>query len=171
MASVVFVRGVNVGGRKKFLPSALARELEALEVVSVGAAGTFVVGSRATAAQVRSAFAERLPFEADLMVCSARDVIVLVDDDPFRRRPASQDAFVSVLARRPRTLPRLPLRVPSAGAWQVEVAEVHGSFALSCRRGTGPRVPYPNEVVERNFGVRATTRGWPTFLKLRELLG
>ena len=43
MALVVFLRGVNVGGHKTFRPAALARELAALDLVNVGAAGTFVV--------------------------------------------------------------------------------------------------------------------------------
>lgn len=43
MALVAFLKGINVGGHRRFRPSALARELEHLEVVNVGAAGTFVV--------------------------------------------------------------------------------------------------------------------------------
>lgn len=43
MASVVFLRGVNVGGHKAFQPSAVARDLADLDVVNIGAAGTFVV--------------------------------------------------------------------------------------------------------------------------------
>lgn len=43
MELVVFMRGVNVGGRNAFRPAVLAADLAALEVVSIGAAGTFVV--------------------------------------------------------------------------------------------------------------------------------
>ena len=43
MALIVFLRGVNVGGHRTFRPSTLARELSDYDVVSVGAAGTFVV--------------------------------------------------------------------------------------------------------------------------------
>ena len=43
MALVVFLRGVNVGGHKAFQPTVLARALAALDVKSIGAAGTFVV--------------------------------------------------------------------------------------------------------------------------------
>src|SRR6185295_12228721 len=43
MAVVVFLRGVNVGGHRRLRPSVLAKELERLDVVSIGAAGTFVV--------------------------------------------------------------------------------------------------------------------------------
>jgi len=40
MASVVFLRGVNVGGHKTFRPSVLAKELTHLGLVNIGAAGT-----------------------------------------------------------------------------------------------------------------------------------
>lgn len=46
MASIVFLRAVNVGGHKSFRPSALAAQVAALDVVSIGAAGTFVVRAR-----------------------------------------------------------------------------------------------------------------------------
>lgn len=40
MAWVVFLRGVNVGGRKRYKPSRLADDLDDLEVTNIGAAGT-----------------------------------------------------------------------------------------------------------------------------------
>jgi len=59
---VVFLRGVNVGGNKKFSPAALAKDLSHLDVTNVGAAGTFVVRRAKSAAAVRKAIAEKLPF-------------------------------------------------------------------------------------------------------------
>lgn len=168
MTFVVFLRGVNVGGHRAFSPGALARELAALEVVNIGAAGTFVVRSAATAAQVREAFVKRLAFETELMVCAGRDVTRLIESDPFGG--AGPDQYVSVLAARPRRLPRLPLRVPDAKEWQVEVFDVPGRLALSRMRRVGKRILYPNEVVEKQLGVKATTRGWPTFLRIRDAL-
>jgi hypothetical protein len=53
MPLVVFMRGVNVGGRKTFRPAALAAELAALEVVNIGAAGPFVVRKKVSAAALR----------------------------------------------------------------------------------------------------------------------
>ena len=50
MALVVFLRGVNVGGHRRFRPSALAAELKHLGAVNIGAAGTFVIRARITRA-------------------------------------------------------------------------------------------------------------------------
>lgn len=43
MASIVFFRGINVGGHRAFRPSLLAKELDMYDAVNVGAAGTLVV--------------------------------------------------------------------------------------------------------------------------------
>ena len=39
MALVAFLRGVNVGGHRRFRPSLLAKELAGYDVVNVGATG------------------------------------------------------------------------------------------------------------------------------------
>jgi len=43
MALVVLLRGVNVGGHRRFRPALLAQALAHLDVVSIGAAGTFLM--------------------------------------------------------------------------------------------------------------------------------
>lgn len=172
MSSVVFMRGVNVGGHKAFRPSVLARQLAPLRVVSVGAAGTFVLHADVDETEIRSAFLKHLPFDAQLMICPARDVIDLVDLDPFSDE-ASRKAdgqFISVLEIRPRTRPRLPLYVPEGRDWQVGVTAVHGRFVATLLRRVGRTLLYPNEVVEKRLGVAATTRGWQTILKVRQAL-
>jgi len=172
MASVVFMRGVNVGGHKTFRPAALARDMAALDVVNVGAAGTFVVRRSIAAPTLRSELGRRVPFETEFMICAGRDVLELVRDEPFPRSPGNKDVrrFVTVMARRPRPVPRLPVRKPASGDWQVQVVAVSGVFALSLWRRLGRSIVYPNEVVEKAFGVPATTRSWDTLQKIRILL-
>ncbi len=110
MASIVFMRGVNVGGHKAFRPSVLVTQLAPLEVVSVGAAGTFVVRAGATEARIRAAFRKSLPFDAQLMICAARDLTALVDADPFSDAASRKaDAhYICVLEKKPRHPPPLP---------------------------------------------------------------
>ncbi|MHB8838062.1 MAG: hypothetical protein ACYC7F_03830, partial [Gemmatimonadaceae bacterium] len=67
MALVVFLRGVNVGGHRTFRPTALVKRLAHLDVVNIGAAGTFVVRGRVTRARLRTEFARELPFETDIV--------------------------------------------------------------------------------------------------------
>ncbi len=172
MASVVFLRGVNVGGYKTFRPSELAARLTKLRVVSIGAAGTFVVHADAGKADVRDAFAKALPFEANLMICADRDVIDLAAADPFadRSHPQSDGQFITVIEKRPRTLPKLPLYAPEGKNWQVALITLHKNFVISLHRRVGRNPLYANEVVEKHLGVVATTRGWPTIVRIRQAL-
>ena len=62
MAQVVLLRGVNVGGHRTFRPALLAKQLQHLGAVNIGAAGTFVIQRPVSRAQVRAEFARRLPF-------------------------------------------------------------------------------------------------------------
>ena len=172
MASVVFMRGVNVGGHKKFSPAALARDLAALDVVNVGAAGTFVVRKSVGRIALQAELCRRLPFEADVMICTARDIIDLVGEKSFPGRSLGKDVrpFVTVMAKRPGSIPRLPILKPTGDDWQVQIVAVSGVFALSLWRRLGRSIVYPNEVVEKSLGVSATTRNWDTILKIRALL-
>lgn len=172
MATVVFMRGVNVGGHRTFRPAELAKQLSALDVVNVGAAGTLVVRKSITHAVLRAELVRRLPFEAEFMVCRGRDVTNLVSADPLQSEASDKAVrrFVSVLAKRPRTMPDFPIRHPKKGAWQVKVIELRGRFALSSWRRTGKSMVYPNEVVERELGVPCTTRNWQTIRKINDIL-
>ena len=172
MAWVVFLRGVNVGGHKAFRPSVVARELAEWDVVNVGAAGTFLVRKTISLAMLRAKLSRRLPFAADLMICRAREVSDLGSGDPFPHARSDRELsrFVSVLARRPRALPPLPIRQPAGDNWQVKVIGVRDRFALSLHRRVGRTLVYPNEVVERHLGVSATTRNWTTVCAICDIL-
>ena len=171
MAYVVFLRGVNVGGHKAFRPSVLASTLSRLNVKSFGAAGTFIVRGTVSERAARAEFLRYLPFDAQVMMCKAQELVDLVGDDPLRDQAHDKDItrFVSVLEKRPRAMPPLPIYAPESPGnndWQVAVMAVRGCFAVSLRRPRGKTVIYPNEVVEKRLGVAATTRNWNTILTL-----
>ena len=168
MGQVVFLRGVNVGGHKAFRPSAVAERLSRLDVTSIGAAGTFLVGANASAAAVRDAFAKALPFQATILVLPGAELLSLVASDPFQGHALSREVkgYVTVLERRPRPVPRLPLRAPDGADWQVSVVAIRGRLAMSLHRRVGRTLVYPNEVIERRLGVAATTRNWNTIVSV-----
>ena len=172
MALVVFMRGVNVGGHRTFRPAALAKEMADFDVVNVGAAGTFVVRKTIGQRALRTELLRRLPFQAELMICRGRDLIDLASGEAFPDETSHKDArrFVSVLAKRPGTLPRLPISQPAGANWQVKIVGVVGRFALSLWRRQEGTMVYPNEVVEKNLGVSATTRNWDTIAAICDIL-
>lgn len=172
MSLVVFMRGVNVGGYRTFRPSLLARDLAHLGVVNVGAAGTFIVTRPAPQAVVRAEFRSRLPFETEVIVCRGRELIDLVAADPYagRRGGAGVRRFVSVLARRPRSVPRLPIHEPAGARWELKIFAVRGRFALSHWRRLRRGFLDPTGVVDKRLGVTSTTRSWSTIAKLGAML-
>jgi uncharacterized protein (DUF1697 family) len=171
VALVVFLRGVNVGRNKRFQPAGLARELP-FDVVNVGAAGTFVVRKPVAQATLRSEVVARLPFAAEVIICRGSDLLAMARAGSFAesRIPPDAQRFVSVLAKKPRPVPALPVVAPPGEGWQVRVAAVSGPFVLSFWRHLGDRMLYPNEVVEKAFRAPATTRNWNTIRKLCEVL-
>lgn len=171
MALVAFLRGVNVGGHNTFQPSALAKELAHLGVVNVGAAGTFVIPVRCSQQTARAEFLRRLEFSAELLICRGSDLVDLVAHDPFPARPAGDiRRFASVLARRPRSRPGLPLDIPGNDLWQVRFLEISGPFAVGWWRRLGRSFIDPNGAAEKSFGVTATTRNWNTMVTLATIL-
>jgi uncharacterized protein (DUF1697 family) len=172
MIQLVFLRGANVGGHRKFRPSLLARELSHLGVSSVGAAGTFVVRGALGGSALRALIQKKLPFEPEVLICPARELLGLTRPDPFGDKPHEKGArrFVSVMEKPLRKPPRLPLLQPAGPKWEVQVVAVRGRFALCLWLRRGRAILYPNQVVEKCFDVRATTRGWDTVLKILDLL-
>jgi uncharacterized protein (DUF1697 family) len=169
MSSVVFFRAVNVGGRQKFQPGKLAKELAEFGVVNIGAAGTLVVRENLGQTKLRDVILRRLPFQPDLMICPARDVLALARGNWFDAAPVGKDVgrFVSVLQKTPRVKTPLPLEQPAGEKWEVRIVAVTGRFALSLRR-LGQT--YSNAVVEKQLGVPATTRNWNTIEAIVEVL-
>lgn len=171
-ASVVFLRGANVGAHNRFQPALLAKELSKFGVVNIGAVGTFVVREKVVDARLQAEILRKLPFKPEVMICRAQEILDLVGKDPFKEQPLSPDmrGFVSVMAKRPSVSLRLPLYRPNVDNWEVKVIQVSGKFALSLWQRLQKNVLYPNEVVEKHFGVPATTRSWNTILRIRTIL-
>ena len=171
MALVVFLKGVNVGGHKTFRPSVLARRLAKYGVVNIGAAGTFVVWKPIGQGRLRVELARRLPFETEVMICPGRDIIRLVSDGPFAGKACASDQvrFISVLAKRRRVLPALPLSLPPGEGWLVRIVAIRGRFAFGLYRRAMRTIGILGQL-EKHLGGSSTTRNWNTFLSIVEIL-
>jgi uncharacterized protein (DUF1697 family) len=171
MALVVLLRGVNVGGHRTFRPAALARQLQQYDVVNLGAAGTFVVRGRVAQAELRAELSRRLPFDTEIMICQGRDITGLISRDFFADYPSRPDLvrFVSVLARTPRTAPRLPLSLPPQGEWLLRVLAREGRFVVGVYRRHIKAIGHLG-TLDRVFGVPVTTRNWNTLAAIVRVL-
>jgi hypothetical protein len=73
----------------------LANQLKRFDIVNVGAAGTFVIRKSVPRATLRSEITRRLPFEAEVMICSGGDIIRLKARDPCMVSPSGRISFTS----------------------------------------------------------------------------
>ncbi len=171
MALVVFLRGVNVGGHRTFRPSVVARELSDYDVVNVGAAGTFVVRKPGSRSKFRTALLARLPFEAEAILCDARDLIRLETDNPFGKEWSSPEIvrFVSVLSKAGGVRAPLPVTFPPNGDWLVRVMASKGQFVFGVYRRHMRTINYLGKI-DKLYGVPATTRNWNTIEAIIRIL-
>lgn len=171
MALVALLRGVNVGGHKTFRPAALAQELTHLGAVNIGAAGTFVIRKRIGRRQLRDEFARRMPFGTETAIVDGREILELIEKDPFERAPARPDVvrFVSVLCRTPKQNPPMPMTLPPAGAWQLKILARDGPFLLGMYRRNMKAVGDLGKL-DRLFGAPVTTRNWNTINAIADVL-
>jgi uncharacterized protein (DUF1697 family) len=167
VALVVFLRGVNVGGHRTFRPAALARDLEHLGAVNIGAAGTFVIRRPVTRARLRAELAKRLPFETVVAICDGRDITKLVASRPFGVKPAPAGVvrFVSVVTGSTRGVPSKPVRLPASGQWLVRVIGRHKQFILGEYRRNLKTIGYLG-TLDKSFRGRVTTRNWNTITRI-----
>lgn len=171
MTLVAFLRGANVGGHRTFRPSALAREMSGYAVISVGAAGTFIVRKPGSAAKFRSALLRKLPFVAEVVLCDGRDLIRLETENPFAAESSPPDVvrFVSILSKAGSVLVPLPVAFPCDGAWLVRVIACHGQFVFGVYRRHMKTIAYLGKV-DKLYGVTAATRNWNTIMAIVRIL-
>jgi uncharacterized protein (DUF1697 family) len=168
---VVFLRAVNVGGANRCQPAAIAKQLAKFGVVNIGAVGTFVVREDVSESTLRAAFARKLPFKCEIMICPARDVIKLTSKDPFARQPSGENItrFVNVLAKRLHSQPSIPLSLPSEEDWLLKIIAIQDRFVLGLYRRQMKAISYLGKI-EKLLGVPATTRNWNTIKKVVTIL-
>ena len=172
MALVVFLRGVNVGGHRTFRPTTLAGQLTHLGAVNIGAAGTFVIRRPVTRAHLRAELARRLPFDTEIMICEGREIAGLLSRNHFADRPVRPDIvrFVSILSRRPRAAPPMPMSLPSTGKWLLKILARENQFVFGMYRRHMKAISYLGKI-DRLFGVPVTTRNWNTMTAIARVLG
>jgi len=150
----------------------LAKELADLDVVNIGAAGTFVIRQPVTQARLRAELTRRLPFDAEVMICHGRDILRLMAQRHFAHQPVRRDVvrFVSVLSRSPGSNPSIPASFPARGEWLLRILATERRFVFGVYRRQMKAIGYLGEI-DRLFGVRATTRNWNTITAIAKVLG
>ena len=163
---------MNVGGHRTFRPSALTKRLAHLDVVNIGAAGTFVIRQPVSRTELRAELGRRLSFETEIVICQGREIVRLMMQDHFAGQSVRHDIvpFVSVLSRRPRVSPATPMSFPSSGPWLLKILARDDRFVFGVYRRQMKAIGYLGKL-DRLFGVPATTRNWNTITAVAKALG
>jgi uncharacterized protein (DUF1697 family) len=172
MAIVVFLRGANVGGHRRFRPSLVAKELQRFDVVNIGATGLFVVRNPGRGQAFRSELARRLPFDTQVVLCEGTDVLALEGGSPFERLTLDRDhvRFVSILTERvPERLPAMPFGIPSNDDWYVRIIGRRDQFVFGVYLRHMKTISYLGRI-DKALGVPVTTRNWNTIEAVLKVL-
>lgn len=174
MTYVAFLRGINVGGHKLIKMDVLVRIFTAAGLKSVRtyiASGNviFESGSANKAAltkRIEKALQQALGYEVTVVLRTLNELESLVNQNPFKKYEASKDVMLCVvfLADEPKTKPKLPLVSLTEKLEVFEVAD-RTACVVSRRKKTG-WFGFPNNFVEKQFGVAGTTRQWSSVNKI-----
>jgi uncharacterized protein (DUF1697 family) len=170
---VAFMRAINVGGH------AIVRMDDLRDIfVVAGCKGVrtyiqsgnviFNSSARDLAAilqKVRAKLRNLLGKEPEILCRTARDIESIVRRTPFKEFAAEPGIklYVAFLSRKPRSKPRFPLVLPKEGLEAIAITN-REVFIVSRRKKNG-FYGFPNNFIEKELGVSATTRNWSTVTK------
>lgn len=169
-AKVVLLRGANLG-KRRFSPAALAAALADLDVVNLGAAGTFVVRAKVTEAALRDRIAAELPWpDPEMVVLGQAEVSGAVAAGRAVPVPAGARKMGLALHEPLPDSVRLPFVVDAQGTWGLRYDVAVGRIVVGVRKRVDEVGLYPTDALEKAVGARGTSRDWPTWGKLATLL-
>jgi len=176
---VAFLRGINVGGKKLIKMEDLRHAVESLGLRNVS---TFIQSGNVlfdTSQTNRDALTKTI--EKKLLTAFGHDVPVVlqtIDElrdilraGPFKKIKPGADVmmFVAFLAAEPDGRPKLPLRSATENL-EVLAIKDRAAFIL-CHRKKNGMFAFPNNFLEKEFKVAATSRNWNTVNRIVALAG
>jgi uncharacterized protein (DUF1697 family) len=171
-----FLRGINVGGHKLVKMEDLNRIFASLKFKSVKtliASGNVIFEApkgdeKALARKIEAKLQASLGFEVPVMVRTLADIQKILKLNPFQKIKASPDVknYVAFLYEKPKTKVKPP-KAPPGETWEI-LAVKDLEIYITTRKKADGHNGFPNNFIEKEIGVPATTRNWNTVRKLVE---
>jgi len=175
---VAFIRAINVAGHASARMSDLR---DAFAAAGCNGVRTYIQsgnvlfespeGSTAAVLQrIRVKLRDLLGNEPVVLFRTVRELERIVSEAPFKSFETEPDVklYVAFLSRKPRTKPIFPLR-SSQEALEALAMKNLEVFIVSRRKKNG-FYGFPNNFVEKELGVSATSRNWSTLTRMVELV-
>lgn len=170
---VGLLRGINVGGHKLIKMEALAKVFRSAGFRNVRTyiqSGNVIFDAsetdpRALAKTIERKLAKAFGHEITVVVLELDALASMAKRNPFKKFDSEQDVMLCAVffAADPPQL-KLPLKSTPEN---LEVFAVRdGAAFVVCRRKPSGWFGFPNNFVEKQFGVAATTRQWKTVQKI-----
>jgi len=169
---IALLRGINVGGNKIIKMEALAAALTGAGLRNVRtyiASGNVVFEDRSSdrkklTKKIEKTLTATFGHEIAVALFTLAELRELTSTDPFRRIKQTKDVMLCVTLFSERIPPEMPTESKSE---RLKVVRLHdrAAFIVARRKPTG-WFGYPNNWIEKEFGVTGTTRGWNSLQKL-----
>jgi len=175
---VAFLRAINVGGHASVKMTDLRRAFAAAgcrDVRTLIQSGNVIFDPPArdwasVSRRIRARLRDLLGHEPDVLLRTVRDIERMVETEPFAGLEAGPGVklYVAFLSHEPGDGKSLPRRSPREA---LEVVAMQGLevFVVSRRKKNG-FFGFPNNFIETELGVPATTRNWSTIKRIIELV-
>jgi uncharacterized protein (DUF1697 family) len=175
---VAFLRAINVAGHAIVKMDDLRDAFTAAGCAGVRTciqSGNVIFESSAEDAaavfqRVRARLRSLLGEEPGVSFRTVHDVEKIVRGSPFKSFEAEPGIklYVAFLSRKPESSPRLPLLQPKEALEAIAIKNLE-VFIVSRRKKSG-FYGFPNNFIEKELGVSATTRNWSTVTRIVELV-
>ena len=167
---VALLRKVNVGGNNLIKMDALRRAFEAAGFKNVRTfqqAGNviFETAARSPVSKIEKVLSDSFNTDLRAIVFSVDELAKIAKRNPFGRVEHGDVMLcVAFLADKPTQKRKLPLKSTTENLEMIAVRD-RAAFVVARRKKSG-WFGFPNNFVERELGVTATTRQWSTLKKL-----
>ncbi len=175
---IAFLRAINVGGHASVRMNDLKDAFAAAGCAGVRTyiqSGNVIFeapeeNSAAVFERVRLKLRDLLGDEPGLLFRTVRRVEEIVRGAPFKRFQAEPGIklYVVFLSQKPQSKPRFPLLSPKEALEAVAINNLE-VFVVSRRKKSG-FYGFPNNFIEKELGVSATSRNWSTVAKILEFV-
>jgi len=173
-----FLRAINVAGHAKIKMNVLEQvfiEAGCKNVRTYIQSGNVLFetpekDAESSIQEIQSKLCELLGTEATVMYRTLHEIEDIMRTAPFKDIEPGTDAklYVSFLSRKPRQTTEIPLLSPKEALEVVKVKNLE-VFIVSRKKKNG-FYGFPNNFIEKEFRVPATTRNWTTVTKIAKLL-
>jgi uncharacterized protein (DUF1697 family) len=171
---VALLKGINVGGKNLIKMQTLIESFESLGLKGVRSyiqCGNIVFESKEAASEklrrkIEKQLGKTFGHDAHVILKTVSDLESLIRQNPFRRIATNRDTMLCVafLANAPTAKPKLPLQSQTEKLELIAIKD-QAAFVVARRKQTG-WFGFPNNFVEKELGVLATTRQWSTVGKI-----